>query len=587
MLEIFEWIVDKLSGFDFWFFIILLAIGRVGWHYLGLPKKKTTEHKTFKRQLLFAGSLVVIFVLGIYLHRLYSSLDFIFPTDVAGILILRIEGDDEKNSLQRDLVSTLNAELSQEKLVYKTEVRTHDETVTEALGLTSGHAKAREVGKNAKALLVIWGNRVGEKKFHPRLTIVEDWTRALTVSERTLKVQNITEVSLPAELVNQPIYLTHFVAGFNSYFRENYATAITHFKAALSRPVENSIDLNDIRFYTGSSHFEFAKGQTEMAWHLEQAIAYYNRVLDFYTEQNFPQKWANTQNNLGAAYWSLPTGNRSENLQKAIACYEAALRVRTEKDFPLDWARTQNNLGAAYWNLPTGDHGENLRKAIAAYEAALRVYAEKNFTVDWIITQNNLGSAYAKLSVGDRSANLRKAISAYEVALRVCSEKEFPVEWASIQNNLGFAYSSLPTGDRNEDLRKAIICYEAALRVRIEKNFPKDWASTQNNLGSAYWSLTTGDRGANLQMAITAFEAALRVYNENNFPLDWARIQNSLGAAYVKLPFGDRRENLTKAISCFENALKIWTPQAFPDYHQIAAAHLNGTQSELEKLLWK
>jgi tetratricopeptide (TPR) repeat protein len=88
-------------------------------------------------------------------------------------------------------------------------------------------------------------------------------------------------------------------------------------------------------------------------------------------------------------------------------------------------------------------------------------------------------------------------------------------------------------------------------------------------------------------MAINAFEAALRVYNENNFPMDWAKIQNNLGAAYVKLPFGDRRENLTKAISCFENALKIWTPQAFPDYHQIAATHLKGTQSELEKLLLK
>jgi len=77
-----------------------------------------------------------------------------------------------------------------------------------------------------------------------------------------------------------------------------------------------------------------------------------------------PQLIASCQNNLGATYWQLPTGDRGENLKKAIACYEAALRDRTEKDFPVDRANTQNNLGVAYWNLPTGDRGENLKKAI-------------------------------------------------------------------------------------------------------------------------------------------------------------------------------------------------------------------------------
>ena len=55
------------------------------------------------------------------------------------------------------------------------------------------------------------------------------------------------------------------------------------------------------------------------------------------------------------------------------------MRVYTEANFPIDWAMTQNNLGAAYADLPTGDRGKSLRRAIACYEAALRVYTEADF----------------------------------------------------------------------------------------------------------------------------------------------------------------------------------------------------------------
>jgi len=105
----------------------------------------------------------------------------------------------------------------------------------------------------------------------------------------------------------------------------------------------------------------------------QSAIEWYERALKTWTEADFPDYWATTQNNLGNAYQELPTGDRGENLQRAIACYEAALRVRTEADFPAQWAATQNNLGNAYQELPTGDRGQNLQRAIACYEGALPI----------------------------------------------------------------------------------------------------------------------------------------------------------------------------------------------------------------------
>jgi tetratricopeptide (TPR) repeat protein len=297
---------------------------------------------------------------------------------------------------------------------------------------------------------------------------------------------------------------------------------------------------------------------------LRRAIECHEAALRVYTEQNFPQDWAMTQNNLGGAWASLPTGDRDANLRRAIECYEAALRVYTEQGFPRDWATTQNNLGIAWADLPAGDRGANLRRAIECYETALRVRTERDFPRDWAMMQNNLGNAWGDLPTGDRDANLHRAIECYEAALRVRTEQDFPRGWAMTQNNLGAAWGDLPTGDREANLRRAIECYEAALRVYTEQAFPRDWAMTQNNLGNAWQTLPAGDREANLRRAIECYEAALRVYTEQDFPQDWAMTQNNLGIAWWALPSGDREANLRRAIECFEAALRVFTEQDFP-----------------------
>ena len=97
---------------------------------------------------------------------------------------------------------------------------------------------------------------------------------------------------------------------------------------------------------------------------------------------------------LGNAYRNLLTGDRAHNLQQAIACYKAALRVFTEDNFIQEYAMTQNNLGNAYSELPVGDPDTNLQYAIDCYEATLRVFTEAEFPQDWPKTLHNLGAAY-------------------------------------------------------------------------------------------------------------------------------------------------------------------------------------------------
>ena len=576
MPEFIDKILSELAGFDFWFAVVLSVIGLAGWYYLGQTKK--TERETTKRQLIFAGLIVLSALAGIGAHHLFFGSNYTFPEGIAGILVLRIEGDDEKNSLQRLLVSSLNNSIRKEAAGQKIEIRAQNETVTETTGLPQAHTKARKIGKACKAILVIWGNRVGDKTFFPRLTVVGSKYSSLKSGQWALAAQDVTELELPSAQVDQPIYLKHFVIGYAFYNREDYAAALAQFKAALNQSVVNPIELNEIRIYSGNSHYRLAMGQRKMASHLQQAIAYYDTVLSFYTEQDFAEQWAMTQNNLGKVYRRLPTGDRSANLQKAIAFNEAALRVYTEKDFPVNWADIQINLGVDYLDLPTGDRSENLQKAIAFNEAAFRVYTEKDYPWEWALIQNNLGATYANLPTGDPSENLQKAIAFYEAALRVRTEKDYPVDWALIQNNLGKTYRNLPASDRSANLQKAIAFHEAALHVRTEKDFPVDWADTQNDLGDAYADSTMSDRSENRQKAIACYEAALRVYTEKDFPEDWAWTQKNLGDAYAKdlananayagilsgLLKGINNANLQKAIVAYEAALRVYTEKDFP-----------------------
>ena len=446
---------------------------------------------------------------------------------------MRVVGDDMLNSFQGELVAKLNAELQKEAPGQQIEVHACAESLDENKSLADAHERARVIGGRLNAMLVIWGRKIGEKKFYPRITVVGAPERWGAVPQRTSDARSIPESPLPEVLVDEPFYLIHFAAG-HTYFRQTkYKEALPHFEAVLRCKGGSDDELADLHSSTAFCKHSLALGQKGMGAKLLEAIQLYQKAAKVYERKTTQSKWAMTQNNLGNAYWNLPTGDRVANQKNAITAYEAALRVFTEKDFPVDWAMTQNNLGNAYWNFPTGDRVANLKKAITAYEAALRVYTEKDFPADWARTQNNLGNVHSGLPIGVPAENLQNAVTAYEAALRVYTEKDYPADWAAVQNNLGTLFADLKSGDRDANLQKAIVFHQAALRVRTEKDFPVDWATTQFNLGTVYGELPSGDRAASLQKAIAASEASLRVRTKRTFPSNGRRPSTTLAFCMV------------------------------------------------------
>jgi hypothetical protein len=61
-------------------------------------------------------------------------------------------------------------------------------------------------------------------------------------------------------------------------------------------------------------------------------------------------------------------GERKDNLEIAISCYQNALQIYTYEAFPEKWAETQNNLGNAYHKRIKGEKRDNLETAITYYQ---------------------------------------------------------------------------------------------------------------------------------------------------------------------------------------------------------------------------
>ena len=119
------------------------------------------------------------------------------------------------------------------------------------------------------------------------------------------------------------------------------------------------------------SLLEYPRGRREQ--NVAIAILLYGLVLEARPPERLPDKWAQTQNNLGNAYCDLPTGDRAAHLQRAIKCYEDALTVRKPDTAPLDCLQTARNWANLEFNQGHWQQALNqYQTAIAAIEQSRR-----------------------------------------------------------------------------------------------------------------------------------------------------------------------------------------------------------------------
>ena len=141
-------------------------------------------------------------------------------------------------------------------------------------------------------------------------------------------------------------------------------------------------------------------------WRFSEAVAAYRSALEVYTQQELPQSWATTQNNLGNTLKEHGIRTSGEAgaalLAEAVAAYRSALEVRTQQELPQGWAMTQNNLGSTLKEQGIRTGGEAgaalLAEAVAAYRSALEVFTEEVASHYSSLVQRNLARALKLLA---------------------------------------------------------------------------------------------------------------------------------------------------------------------------------------------
>ncbi len=185
-----------------------------------------------------------------------------------------------------------------------------------------------------------------------------------------------------------------------------YKKALDVAKDTLTPDEKARVQLN-----LANAYLDLPAGTVEERSHnVRSAIACFSSALETYDKERYPLEFAVGQIGLGGAcceYCELPTTTSEEQLRAvkmAVDCFNKAIEIYDKRGYPLKYAQIQNNLGAALVRYPADSGAERtlrVREAIYAYRAALDVVNQRNHPEDFCYTAANLGEAL--LAVGDRA----------------------------------------------------------------------------------------------------------------------------------------------------------------------------------------
>jgi len=408
----------------------------------------------------------------------------------------------------------------------------------------------------------------------------KSYEQAIAIYELALEVY--TQKDFPEKWADTQRLLAHTYSNLALIYKlecpESYDKTISAY--------ENAIKSNSLaqRIYSYSDCREkWAEIRDIIAVDKEQAIFAYEKALQFYTCEAFPEKWAELQSQLAKSYSCRIRGYSAENCEQAIAIYGEVLKIYSCERFPEKWADTQFSLAIAYRFRQRGNRADNLEQAIAIWEQVLQVYTLETFPEKWANAQYNLAYEYKHRIRGEKAENIEREIAAHKQSLLgykdICPER-----WARTQHRLARVYNERIKGERAENIELEIAAYEQSLQAFTRDAFPKDWAQTQYELSICYKKRIRGELVENVERSIAAYELALQFFKNDadsaadatpeNLAMVHCSLANdykNLAIAYKKRIRGDRSENMKRLASACELAianckqpLEVYTCNSFP-----------------------
>ena len=178
---------------------------------------------------------------------------------------------------------------------------------------------------------------------------------------------------------------------------------------------------------------------------LESARATFEDALPVLNRSGRPEEIAEAEMNLGVVLQAL-AGMHRARITDAISAYQRALRTFDRDRHPEEFAILQNNLAAAFLSMPFSDERAKMREALAvqAFEEGLKVVNFIDHPSEYAMLQNNLGNALQYASSSHVIENNLRALDAYDEALKVRTREATPLEYANTIANKANCLWNLP-----------------------------------------------------------------------------------------------------------------------------------------------
>ncbi|KAB8334386.1 hypothetical protein SD80_008305 [Scytonema tolypothrichoides VB-61278] len=178
---------------------------------------------------------------------------------------------------------------------------------------------------------------------------------------------------------------------------------------------------------------------------LLEAKERFQEALPILEQLATPVELAEAQMNFGLVLQSLVPFNLAQ-MTDSIQAYQKALQVFTWQKYPQEYAILHNNIAIAYLSIPLTSEREYLRQGLAVqtFEEALKHIELISHPREYAMLQNNLGNALQYLPSSHPLENVVRAIAAYEEALKVRNPKDTPLEYANTISNKANALWNLP-----------------------------------------------------------------------------------------------------------------------------------------------
>jgi tetratricopeptide (TPR) repeat protein len=178
---------------------------------------------------------------------------------------------------------------------------------------------------------------------------------------------------------------------------------------------------------------------------LLEAKERFQEALPILEQLATPVELAEAQMNFGLVLQSLVPFNLAR-MTDSIQAYQKALEVFTWQKYPQEYAILHNNIAIAYLSIPPTSEREYLRQgySVQTFEEALKHIELISHPREYAMLQNNLGNALQYLPSSHPLENVVRAIAAYDEALKVRNPKDTPLEYANTISNKANALWNLP-----------------------------------------------------------------------------------------------------------------------------------------------